>query len=514
MALLALFLTLSQAAGDPVELDALEVRLRYAEAKDSFTVESDVPVQLDDGQLRVNLPAGAWTLAAAAAPIPAREQFHLFTKTFQPGEDAAIDAYLDEWRLRKYQPEIVTVGRRLRLANGRLLDNRDLTVSVKRARSLAEAESERKVLEQIPAWAWIRAERVAPGTAPVAVRNAAGDTVAQLQAPFTIRAEGAVRIARVDTGFWESRVSDQQFAAPLTLEIGPKAQLELYGRLPLENYLKGVLPAEMPPLWPAEAVKAQAVAARSEIAAHLGGKHALEGYDFCILECCRAFVGVQGRHPASDEAVRATAGEILAAGGKAVPTVFSASCGGWTENNDIAWSAPPRSVLRGVSDLRANPAPGGVRAHGYDRWIRSRPDAWCAPGNDFFRWQRRLTAEEISRAVNQRHRVGRVRSIALGERGASGRLETVRVRGSEGEAVIRKELPIRLAFGGLPSAMFIVEAEGPREAPTAFVFHGGGRGHGVGLCQFGARGRAEAGAAYREILRHYFTGATIEEARR
>lgn len=106
--------------------------------------------------------------------------------------------------------------------------------------------------------------------------------------------------------------------------------------------------------------------------------------------------------------------------------------------------------------------------------------------------------------------VGAVRDIELGERGVSDRLKWVRIVGSKAEAVIRKEYPIRLAFGGLPSAMFIIDGEYDGDNLVAVTFIGGGLGHGVGLCQHGARGLALGDAHYGAILDHYFTGITIE----
>jgi stage II sporulation protein D len=73
---------------------------------------------------------------------------------------------------------------------------------------------------------------------------------------------------------------------------------------------------------------------------------------------------------------------------------------------------------------------------------------------------------------------------------------------------IRKELPIRLAFGGLPSAMFFVQ-----QADGVYTFIGGGRGHGVGLCQHGARGMAMAGHGFEAIVTHYFTGVETRKVR-
>ena len=106
-----------------------------------------------------------------------------------------------------------------------------------------------------------------------------------------------------------------------------------------------------------------------------------------------------------------------------------------------------------------------------------------------------------------------MRRVELGDRGASGRLKWIRVYGDKGDATIKKELPIRQLFGSLPSAMFIIDEVKGAKGQTEFLFTGGGRGHGVGLCQYGARGMAQAGQSYGAILRHYYAGSTVAKVK-
>ena len=97
-----------------------------------------------------------------------------------------------------------------------------------------------------------------------------------------------------------------------------------------------------------------------------------------------------------------------------------------------------------------------------------------------------------------------MRSLEVTGRGVSGRARALAVVGDAGRAVVEGELRIRRLLGNLPSAMFVVERGG-----GGVVLHGGGWGHGVGMCQWGAVGRAEAGQGYREILRAYYSGAEV-----
>jgi SpoIID/LytB domain protein len=126
-----------------------------------------------------------------------------------------------------------------------------------------------------------------------------------------------------------------------------------------------------------------------------------------------------------------------------------------------------------------------------------------------YRWERRFTAQQLDALVESLG-VGSVRSLQPLERGASGRVRLLLVSGTRGATELRGELTIRRQFAMLNSALFTVTVERDTGGnPVAFLFRGGGWGHGVGLCQTGAIGRAEAGQDYRAILRHYFNGAEV-----
>jgi SpoIID/LytB domain protein len=106
--------------------------------------------------------------------------------------------------------------------------------------------------------------------------------------------------------------------------------------------------------------------------------------------------------------------------------------------------------------------------------------------------------------------VGHVLALNVVERGVSGRAIALTVSGDSGAAEIRGELNIRKAFKNLPSGMFVVAADAPgRDKSSGFTFNGGGWGHGVGMCQIGAIGRAEHGESYAQILGDYFQDSEL-----
>jgi SpoIID/LytB domain protein len=504
---------------------SVRVRLTAKQSELTFRASEAVTVSSDEGEH--TLPAAIYSVRASDV-APAKQRFHLFIKTFRPSEANEARQYLAQWKQQGYEPELITFGRQLQTESGKVIDGRSLWVSVARLNSMEKATALKAKLDRQEVFGWIVPETTQQGKGLLTIKevdsrsqvklgnernikDVSGKKPLKVRLPARLRCERPIEIRNIDFGFWQPQRANRSYSGILEIAIGPDGLLEVYETLPIEDYLAGVLPAEMPAEWPVEALKAQAVSARSEVISSLAGKHMLEGFDFCGTEHCRAYLGAGGREKTTDRAVADTAGVVLAAEGRVLPAVFSANCGGWTEDNEGVWSAPPNPALRGVPDFPSGK--NGPSESGIAKWLRSPPPAYCSANSDSFRWVRKFTARELRDIVNRRYPVGDVRSIELGDRGASGRLKWVKIIGSKGTQVVRKELNIRLAFGGLKSAMFMVDIEGRKGDPASFTFIGGGRGHGVGLCQDGARARALAGAKYRDILGHYFSRSEVVRMR-
>ena len=487
-------------------------RIRYACLQGAVTLTAPAEIIVRSGNVRYRMDPGTWTFELSS-PRPPSFRYHVFSKTFQPGEERLREEYLASWRSRGYTPEIEIFGLAFEGGTGHRLDNREYWVSLARYDAEADAKVLVERLKQENVWAWVRSERTTQGSGLFAIRGQGRRASDKLAAPLTLECADPVEVEDISSGFWKERKANRKFQGPLTLAVGMNGDVEVYGDLPVETYLRGVVPAEMPAGWPLEALKAQAVVARSEIYASLAGKYRLEGFDFTAMESCRAYAGMGGHTPATDAAVAATSGIALTCGGEFVKAVFSSCCGGWTENNENVWSGPPNPMLRGLSDLRPGAGSGAPSADPA-RWLSTTPSAWCSSDGEGYRWQRRYSAKEVSGLVNKKHRVGDVQSIREGTRGVSGRLKSITIKGSVGSVTLDSELAIRQAFGGLPSAMVIIRAAPDRGAPVSFTFTGGGRGHGVGMCQHGARGMASSGRKFEEIVAHYFPGATLERTER
>jgi stage II sporulation protein D len=262
-------------------------------------------------------------------------------------------------------------------------------------------------------------------------------------------------------------------------EIRVEVKRGVVKTLDLEDYVAVVVASEVPAGWPDEALRAQAVAARTFAVAQkvAQGPGARAHLGASVLD---QVYRATGPPPAAAlKAARATAGEVLTWGSAPIAAYFSASCGGVSESAEAAFHVGQGTTpyLRGGDEDDAD---------------------GCAPKKS---WTVRVPLEELAAAVRRPGLTG----ISVSARTSSGRARTVRLSsGSGARSLTAIELRQVLGYNRLPSLLFDVEAR-----DGAAVFRGRGSGHGVGLCQWGARGRAQRGENYRQILVHYYPGAEI-----
>ncbi len=296
-----------------------------------------------------------------------------------------------------------------------------------------------------------------------------------------------------------------------------KSTLRVVNIVDLETYTEGVVAAEMPIHSPLEALKAQAIVARSHalFIMKVSRRHRRQGYDVCDGQHCQVYDGLRAETDRSREVVEGTRGEVVLYHGKIAHVIYSSNCGGYTQNGDdlTGWGYVP--YWKRVADAAGDPPPPDS-PWALRRWLTSWPRAFCQPSNDVFpshyRWSRVIPWSVIAAKADQKLHVGRLRYIRVLRRSASGNVNGLLVAGSRRKAKVKDEMKIRdlLALGPLRSTLFVMDTEyGPDGRPQAVVFHGGGWGHGVGLCQSGAMGRAEAGENAERIIKSYFKGVTL-----
>ena len=147
-----------------------------------------------------------------------------------------------------------------------------------------------------------------------------------------------------------------RYRGRLLIYLNDRGRLNVVNELPIEDYLRGVVPKEMGPLLynRLEALKAQTVAARTYTLRNLG-EFSEEGYDICSTPRCQVYGGMAVEHSRSDQAVRETAGEVVLSDGQPAETFYSSTCGGHTENVEVVFPLKQGDYLRGVPCLEAGP---------------------------------------------------------------------------------------------------------------------------------------------------------------
>ena len=286
--------------------------------------------------------------------------------------------------------------------------------------------------------------------------------------------------------------------------------LLVINRVPLEEYLRGVVPIEMGRRTEGEreALAAQAVAARGFALRRRNAATGPGDYDVVATILAQAYGGALAEYDLANEAIARTAGLVLTYEGRPIEAVYSSTCGGSTAAASEVWRSSDLPYLRPVSD--AIPGTG---------------DYYCSP-SPRFRWTRDFDATALA-AVLDAHLpvyapgsaggVGRVRDLSVESTTASGRVGSLVVRTDRGSFTVRGNdvrYVLRDGNGGiLPSTYFSLATR--RDAAGGIAgasLAGRGNGHGIGMCQWGAIGRARAGQGYRQILEAYYPGATVARA--
>lgn len=326
-------------------------------------------------------------------------------------------------------------------------------------------------------------------------------------------------------------------------------KVTVVNRVKAEEYLKSVISSEMNANASLELLKAHAVISRSWLIAQISRKGVPESecsgmkadsgeivkwydrddherFDVCADDHCQRYQGITKAYlPKVKRAVEETCGEVLMSGGEICDARFSKCCGGATEEFGYCWEDKNVEYLKGVRDTADEaPLPDLSSETEAAKWILSEPDAFCNTNdrsilrqilndfdmetNDFYRWQVRYSQQELSDIVRERSGVdfGTIESLTPVERGVSGRISRLKISGSKRCMVIGKELEIRktLSRSHLYSSAFVVKREN-----GDFILEGAGWGHGVGLCQIGAAVMGNSGYGYKEILAHYYKGASV-----
>ena len=287
----------------------------------------------------------------------------------------------------------------------------------------------------------------------------------------------------------------------------------------VEEYLLSVLPSEIGGSSPAEAYKAQAVVARTE-ALSSAGRHQDMGWDLCDSTHCQVFKGMYGQSANAEvaKAVKATEGEVLMCGGAMVKTAsFHSACGGVTEACEEIWG----SKLVHLTSVRDNPQKGEIPdlrdEAALRKYITGGDKSDLCYGAYGYRWEATLDRKALD---------GRIKALvdnksallagpsarkipAVTKRTARGAALEITVPYGGNDYIIKGELNIRNLMGGstvAKSGVFVIDELSPG---GQLRISGAGYGHGVGMCQEGAKALAKLGRGYRDILAFYYRSSSV-----
>ncbi len=328
----------------------------------------------------------------------------------------------------------------------------------------------------------------------------------------------------------------RSFRGDLELALfGGRRTLRVVNVIGLEDYTHGVVSAEMPQRAPFEALKAQAVVARTHalFIKTVTKRHRKEGYDICDEQHCQVYGGMRAETERTRSVVTDTRGRVATYDGKPAHVIYSSHCGGRTQSGtDIGWGNVPywKSVDDSAEyqDPPASPLDLRLFLSGWPKGF-DRPSGYVYPAHA--RWTRAIPAKDLEEKLNRKFKIGKLRGLRVLRRVPSGHVDSLLIIGSKKSKTLTDEMDIRslLGVGSLRSTMFVLDTEYRKDYPPApkpvkekkavkpapvlmpetFVFRGGGWGHAVGLCQSGAMGRAEAGQSYETIIKAYFRGVEL-----
>ncbi len=261
---------------------------------------------------------------------------------------------------------------------------------------------------------------------------------------------------------------------------GGTQELLLVHLLPIETYVAGIVASETPKGWGLEALKAQAITSRT-YAVWQKYRRLTGDYHMESTTIDQVYRGIDAEHSLAVKATEDTNGQVLTYAGRPIQAYFHAACGGHTESAEDIWGT-------------ALPYLPGAKC-GFCKGSRS------------YKWEYRINRLSLNSALKSVS-PGSVKAIRAGQKTEGGRLKTVEILGKKGKKVISGDMLRKLlGYNNLRSTLITDISIGPLFA----TFSGRGHGHGVGLCQWGAYGMANAGYSAKDILEHYFPGTEIRK---
>lgn len=276
-------------------------------------------------------------------------------------------------------------------------------------------------------------------------------------------------------------INKRRYKGEAVIFLKEGGRLLIVNKLDIESYIKGVLYHEISHKWPINAIKAQAVAARTYAMYQIETSKTRD-FDVNADTSSQVYGGYYSEKRKTNRAVNFTSGQVLKFKGKVFPAYFHATCGGVTESSSELW------------DIDIAPLKGG------------RLCTFCVASPHYY-WRTSFSLKELQNKLKEKYCLkGDLKDIVVTKRNSNGRIRTLKVIDGSGESFTISAKDFRGVVGPnlIRSTNFTIVFE-----KNNIVFNGKGWGHGVGLCQWGAYGMSRAGYDYKDILSFYYPGAKI-----
>jgi stage II sporulation protein D len=275
-------------------------------------------------------------------------------------------------------------------------------------------------------------------------------------------------------------INNHNFRGDILLMRTPNNRITVINSIDLEDYIKGVLYHEVSHHWPMEALKAQAVATRTYALYKMQGSHHND-YDVTNDIYSQVYGGKDSERYRTGLAVDRTSGQVLSFDDKILPAYFHATCAGMTEDAKELWDTDI-APLRGVPCMFCQDSP-------------------------HMHWKKNFRLRDIQLALNKHNlKMGLIKDITIMDRDRSGRIRSLKITDRDGNEITISGKDFRDFIGpnDIRSNNYEITMQG-----YYITFNGKGWGHGVGLCQWGARGMAEQQFNYKQILSYYYPGSQL-----
>lgn len=445
-------------------------------------------------------PASGVNLEVVMQPLPTpavKEQVVLSThRSFETAENTA-----KQWRQRGIEVEIVQpehwqVWAKREVYNTFLL--RYLLLQSLQAKGNRTAYLDTQVQHQVPRASWV----------------VNGNRYTSTQVDVT----ADKNLIRVNHG--KNDRSGRLYAGRMRLQPNAYGTYTLVNKVPLETYLRGVVPHEIGASAPYAAVEAQAIIARTYALRNLR-RFGVDNYQLCADTQCQVYMGLSGAVPNTDRAIAATRGQVLTYQNQLVDALYSSTTGGVTAAFSDVWNGADRPYLQPVVDAAGNmwnlSRQSLADENNFQQFINLR-QGFNETGWKMFRWSKESSMEQLTQDLqkflqlkkSQGANFKKIQQIQVVQRSLGGRILKLAVQTDRGIFTLEKD-EVRSAFSAPRSTLFYLQPLKKGNNPLwGYAFIGGGLGHGVGLSQTGSHRLAQLGWTSSRILNFYYPGTQIQ----